>query len=1098
MSNRRYHLRSALLSAVGFGFGFGLGTLLVQGVFTIKFLDSFIDLFQRGQLLVGLMLVIIVTGLGGAIGGAIGGLTLSYAHQTTRRVGYVWRGALSFGVSYSLLIIPLTLVVSLISFYDLEELSPVGLMIPFWVLGAIFGAVSGLILGLLTVGRTVWRVFLVSALGFAFGGSALGYGLWGYLLGSIEEGAEATSTLYLGLFVFGAVGGGALGYLYSWLAHRQLPPSIPVRFSIWFKSLSPVGRVIAAVGLALLLFALRSIWLISPFTAKTAPLGTVLELKTIDTHWSSPLMLVENAVHPAVFAAPSGVTAVTWVAGTDIFYTIDPDQSQTQSTSVNISNSQAQSTNPQLVVDSTGIVHVVWLESNSGSNNSDILYSRCNNTTCNSPVRLSNVSGLTCLVDPSGLNDAPGLAIDQGDTLMAAWPNGQRNLLFTTWPAKDNPPETPMGCISTDGENDDSTVQQVRVAGATEGTFGLVFTQLDGSAGGEIYLTKYSNNNWAATPEFIDEGIAAEIFIDSVRQIHVAWCDPDDKINYWNSAGETGQIPSPPCTGRPELAQGGNNAIRLVWYSDKAENVLGATQPNTLLYESFQTDEGWTEPAIVTQTAGVAQPAMAVNGDGQLHLAWTANAGEPSTLHLATHKEYDCSGVELSNTTQAVFDAIRQESLPPDADPIPYCYNRFDRLMFAPNPVPDFSEVTPTPNGTFDKFAELAKTAQYEVVFATMWYDSFNKVDNPGRVLGRAIAELYQNLKEDPSRYPKGLTVRLLLGNPPSFAFFPTFNNQAFSLINDLRAAGVPELRNDELGWNVEVGNFSGAWPHSHTKLMVVDGKTVQSVGYNMQHTHLPQDHASGKGKGRVDLGLQVTGPVAQTSLRAFDDLWQASTHIHCQNIDPNSSFLWMFSCSTDHAVAEHVPEVLRFYVPEGTGNAFSIYRTQKYKEGDEAHSNALSSATETMDVIHINFSLDLICALNILIDACNYANRVEYMDAMMHAIEKNDVKARILVSDVAWVGIENNIAIDVFEEELAARGLSDNVEIRYFEQDMHIKSTLVDSEFLVVGNQNFHYSAWGDDGSLAEFNVGLEEPHAIEAFQRYFDYYWGRAKKRE
>jgi len=98
----------------------------------------------------------------------------------------------------------------------------------------------------------------------------------------------------------------------------------------------------------------------------------------------------------------------------------------------------------------------------------------------------------------------------------------------------------------------------------------------------------------------------------------------------------------------------------------------------------------------------------------------------------------------------------------------------------------------------------------------------------------------------------------------------------------------------------------------------------------------------------------------------------------------------------------------------------------------------------------------------------------------------------------VAWVGIENNIAIDVLEEELAARGLSDKVEIRYFEQDMHIKSALIDREFLVVGNQNFHYSAWGGDGTLAEYDLSTEAAEAILNYEQFFEYYWDRATQRE
>jgi phosphatidylserine/phosphatidylglycerophosphate/cardiolipin synthase-like enzyme len=377
-----------------------------------------------------------------------------------------------------------------------------------------------------------------------------------------------------------------------------------------------------------------------------------------------------------------------------------------------------------------------------------------------------------------------------------------------------------------------------------------------------------------------------------------------------------------------------------------------------------------------------------------------------------------------------------------------------------------------------------------------MWYDGVKQADSPGRVLAQGIAGLYQKLKADPSRYPRGLTVRILLGNPPGFGLFPNLNHQVWRVMDDLQAAGIPELRNDEIGWNLEVANFSGAWPHSHTKLMIVDGKVIQVPGYNMQHTHLPKEHPSGKGQGRVDLGMQVTGPAAQTALRAYDDLWQAATHIHCPDLTSGLPIVWMLGCQAKRGVPQHVPEVLRYYVPDESSNAFSIYRSNPFRESDEAYAAALASATSSIDTIHINFSLELVCALNLFIEACNYANRLDYMEALMQAVEKNDVEVRILVSDVAWVGLENNIAIKAFEDELAARGLSDNVEIRYFEQDMHMKSALIDDEFLIVGNQNFHYSAW-NSGGLTEFNVGVEAPQAVQDYQRFFNYYWDRAKRR-
>jgi hypothetical protein len=224
MSRRKIHLQSTILSAAGFGGGFALGAWLSNLIFSSDFLNPILSLSQTGRLIVGLALVLVVAGVGGAIAGAIGGLTLSYAHQSPRRAGYVWRSALSFGVGYALVVIPLTLAISLMSFNDLAEASPIGLMIPLWVMGAIFGAVSGLILGLLTVGRDTWRVFLVGTVAFAFGGSGLGYGFWNFLSRNIAGDNATTWSLVAGVVIFGAIGGGSLGFLYSWLAHRQPAP----------------------------------------------------------------------------------------------------------------------------------------------------------------------------------------------------------------------------------------------------------------------------------------------------------------------------------------------------------------------------------------------------------------------------------------------------------------------------------------------------------------------------------------------------------------------------------------------------------------------------------------------------------------------------------------------------------------------------------------------------------------------------------------------------------------------------------------------------------------------------------------------------------
>ncbi|MDX1416790.1 MAG: phospholipase D-like domain-containing protein, partial [Candidatus Promineifilaceae bacterium] len=78
-----------------------------------------------------------------------------------------------------------------------------------------------------------------------------------------------------------------------------------------------------------------------------------------------------------------------------------------------------------------------------------------------------------------------------------------------------------------------------------------------------------------------------------------------------------------------------------------------------------------------------------------------------------------------------------------------------------------------------------------------------------------------------------------------------------------------------------------------------------------------------------------------------------------------------------------------------------------------------------------------------------------------------------------------------VLQDELEARGLSDLVEIRFNDGHMHSKVILIDDEFLVIGSQNFHYSAWGETLALNEYNLATENQEAIDAYRQSFEYYW-------
>jgi phosphatidylserine/phosphatidylglycerophosphate/cardiolipin synthase-like enzyme len=90
--------------------------------------------------------------------------------------------------------------------------------------------------------------------------------------------------------------------------------------------------------------------------------------------------------------------------------------------------------------------------------------------------------------------------------------------------------------------------------------------------------------------------------------------------------------------------------------------------------------------------------------------------------------------------------------------------------------------------------------------------------------------------------------------------------------------------------------------------------------------------------------------------------------------------------------------------------------------------------------------------------------------------------------------GLENRIAIRWIQDELEKHGKTDNVSVKFYDGKMHDKGFLVDDQLLVIGSQNFHWSAW-DTPSLTEYNMATEDPTAIQDFLQDFDYQWERGK---
>jgi phosphatidylserine/phosphatidylglycerophosphate/cardiolipin synthase-like enzyme len=1079
-------MRQGLVTGLAYGLGLLIGNIVSELIGNSIQPEEFLLSGSQGLRLVqGILLSFIIAGLGGFVGGFVGGWTLPVVGRQKGRWGYAWQSGFTLGVGYGVLVFPVMLIISLLSFYEVSAITSIVFSIIFGVVGLIFGLITGGVLGAWTLRRFYSPAAWGAALGFALGGVGLGYGIWRFLL-SVTKGQVGTGSdiwLFLGLFFFGAFGGAGLGLIYERAVDNIESQSLLIHR---LTAKSWVRRIVI-VGVALFLLAL----LIRPvlasigdlLTSVDAQLSTILDLNTIGTRW-----LDESAVAnikdpaPAIAADGEGNLALGWVDGDLVNirlgeWSTDNKNSVWQAPFLVVDGAGESRSEVQVVLDDNGRSHVIWVETN-GSGGSDIATSSCEDGVCTESIIVSSEMSGDCSVELGPANRHPSLALDGDGTLMLVWENETGVLPFATWQIDEEPPSGAEGCVSS---SEAANGHNPRLSSDQNGTFVLVFDATED----EIRATRYLGGEWDAKSSLLGKGRLPEIFIDSQDQLHIAWCEAD-QVTYWtNESVET--VSLSPCLGRPALGEDDENQMHVVWSADEVEDIYGRVNEVPVLMESVAAVDGWTPAAIVGQATAGTQLALSAAGDGSLHMVWNSPLG----LSYAAQVQYRCDSDDLSRLSQIMYDIGRQETYIPPTDPVPYCQNQYDRLIITPNPNPAFSEQAPTDNGAFDVMADLIRSAEYEVLYSTMWYDSAVNHDSPGAVIAASVADLYNSVREHPEQYPRGMTVRILLDNPPEMARGDT-SGQLWSLLGDLRHAGVDKMVDKDIGWRLEVADYEGNMPHSHVKTVVIDGKTAVAAGFNTTYNHFPSDHASGKGNDRFDLGLQLTGPVAQSALRMFDDMWIGADQRECLSFNPPFGIPWQLACIDKSANGDHLPEVLKYYLPEGSSSAFSLYRSKVHDAADIQTVEALKAARESIDVIQVNFTLDLICNLNILFNICPAEISPDYMPALIEAAE-NGARVRVLIKPSPFEGIENNVAIDALDESLSELGLEDQIEIRFYEKDMHPKVALIDDRLLIVGSQNFHYSAFGTGGGLNEFSFATDDEQAAEDFSRIFEYMWAQ-----
>ena len=118
-------------------------------------------------------------------------------------------------------------------------------------------------------------------------------------------------------------------------------------------------------------------------------------------------------------------------------------------------------------------------------------------------------------------------------------------------------------------------------------------------------------------------------------------------------------------------------------------------------------------------------------------------------------------------------------------------------------------------------------------------------------------------------------------------------------------------------------------------------------------------------------MGIQITGPIAQSVLAAYDDLWSDSDLIICGRTDYGPPMLFFFFCTAVEAQPGHTPEILRFYPQEPSpySSAFALHHTRNTWNRTTPCIAAILAAEDTIDLFEVNFSLETACVVGILLD---------------------------------------------------------------------------------------------------------------------------------
>lgn len=333
-----------------------------------------------------------------------------------------------------------------------------------------------------------------------------------------------------------------------------------------------------------------------------------------DPAFQSPVTISANTgryLSPRIALDNTGNVYVAWydapAVGNDIFFVRSADNGATWGTPVNLSVNTTSSRNPDIAVDGSGNICVVWRDQDAMLK--DQIYfirSTDNGSTWTTPVNIS---------DTQGSSAGAYIAVDSSGNIGVTWTDnttGDNKVVFSK-STNDGATWSTPAAVSEDSK--DRGASDIAVAGS-----------------GDIYVFwDYLSQNPLPDPNEI------EIFCSRSTDNGASW---GTVLNASNNAGESYD---------PKIVLDASGNINLAWYDD--------TLGNDKILFSRSTDNGISWSTAVNVSAQVLSslwPAIGMDSAGNIDVVWVQKRRGDDEIYFSRSIDTGaswCNFVNVSDTT---------------------------------------------------------------------------------------------------------------------------------------------------------------------------------------------------------------------------------------------------------------------------------------------------------------------------------------------------------------------------------------------------------------------------------------------------------------